>query len=720
MWSRTLFRSLPNFRRAAAEVVSSAREGMFPEKLCQANSGSTQYEAMNKLTFWLRKPLTLVALACVWAITIGAVLPVTTAVASTVPLANARSVAAEAPPVPAPRLSSLDLCLGVDDSGSEYGADGTDPTGLRYTASRSAVQWLEGVKVSDIPNRVAVAHFGSTAPSALASPLSAVTAESLPRIVTALTAPEAHLGATNIGAVIERCQELLGSPTSGRTQAILIFTDGAPDLGNGPTPALFADIDAQIRKRTDVPVTVIRQDAHQAEAEGITAAWNGTALKMLTTLPAGDLEQNLSRALVDALSQQIGVLPAASRLDTNSNKTTVRVADYAPSMGITLFSPASNAKLEVQDPAGNVAHVLEGRVNFWSQQHPEAGDWTLHLLEGDSVDVQTDVVPLQVDVVSPSTDIPTGRPLQVTLRLGGQDKIEPQARAPLFVGASVSTGTGTFVLEFSQGPDGLWRSTEAVPIASAGTIGIRTLVKAGSTTVLDTTESTVSAISRPYLTLENATATSGEDLRFALYQEGKPISNDVLGQDPRAAVVMQPGSAENYTTSNPQRLEFDGTRWLLPATPEVNGQPISLLLSTQLPDGTLVRDTLTHIPVVNDPDIVVRGENIARSLSVTAGALTLAAGCWFLWLVFSTRSRLRGSLVVAGPGITPARRIRVEGRRWYRSPSARPGQRQLIWFHNGRLWTRKGVLPWPLDSRELGRDEAYLASRHGGQESSLI
>lgn len=219
----------------------------------------------------------------------------------------------------------MDACLGIDDSGSEYGPDGTDPTGLRYAASQSAVNWLEGVTVADRANRVAVAHFGSEAPPSLALPLTPVTTDNSDKITSALTAPQTSLGATNIAAVIARCQELLESPTPGRSRAILVFTDGNPDLGHGPTAELFAEIDAQIRKQPDIPVTVIRQDAQNQNSSDLTVAWKMTAVKMVKTLPAGDLEQNLSGALVDALSQQIGVLPAALGLADSHKVATFQV-----------------------------------------------------------------------------------------------------------------------------------------------------------------------------------------------------------------------------------------------------------------------------------------------------------------------------------------------------------------------------------------------------------
>lgn len=73
-------------------------------------------------------------------------------------------------------------------------------------------------------------------------------------------------------------------------------------------------------------------------------------------------------------------------------------------------------------------------------------------------------------------------------------------------GASIATASGTYVLAFEQHPDGLWRSTESVPVQTAGRITLRALVKAGTATVIDSTESIISAISRPYLMVENPTA----------------------------------------------------------------------------------------------------------------------------------------------------------------------------------------------------------------------
>lgn len=672
---------------------------------------------MNKLTSWLRKPLLLASIVPLLAV-VGGVLPIPGAGVVTAPLASRLAVAPEVPPTPGPRLTPVDTCIGMDDSGSEYGPGGTDPGGLRYSAARSAITWLREVTVSDAPNRVALVHFGSTAPSSMVTQLTAVTQQNVPTLMEGLTAPATSLQETNFEAVIGRCQELLSTGVAGRSQAILIFTDGAPDMGNGPTAGLFAAIDEQIHKRADIPVTVIRQDAQGGPDNDLGPTWHSSGVKTLTTLPPGDLEQNLSRALVESLSKQIGVLPAGAHLDSQNRTRTVQVPAYAPRMTATLFSPGNNAKLEVISPTGEKALILEGRVRSATLERPAPGTWTLRMAEGDSAEVQADIVPLQVDIVTPASDVPVGRDLELTLRLGGAETIESLPQAPLYVGAVVGTATGNFAVQFSQGPDRLWHSTELVPIERAGEITIRPLIKAGSATVLDSTEETLPAVAKPYLVLENATTTAGQDLSFMLYREGHPVSPIILGQDPRAAVNLTIKNAGDAATDNPLLLNFDSKSWSIPASQNMSGHEISATLATQLSDGTTIQDTLTAVPVVNEPPLTARIHNALGVLLVACPVLALSALLWLAWLLAATRGRLRGNLVLVDPNGKSTLRIRVEGRRWQRTQGARTTKTQLVWAQGGRLWMREGLLPWPFDARTVGRDHAYLAERRAGAESS--
>ena len=66
-------------------------------------------------------------------------------------------------------IEGIDLFLLIDESGSMYGAQGTDPDGLRYEAGKYLLQNLL-VKKADprFPHRISLIHFGD---EAIAQPL---------------------------------------------------------------------------------------------------------------------------------------------------------------------------------------------------------------------------------------------------------------------------------------------------------------------------------------------------------------------------------------------------------------------------------------------------------------------------------------------------------------------------------------------------------------------
>src|SRR4051794_17641910 len=63
------------------------------------------------------------------------------------------------------RLVPLDVIVAIDDSGSEFGAHGTDPRALRYEAARFAASFLGSIATAGLDNRVGVVRFGTAAPA---------------------------------------------------------------------------------------------------------------------------------------------------------------------------------------------------------------------------------------------------------------------------------------------------------------------------------------------------------------------------------------------------------------------------------------------------------------------------------------------------------------------------------------------------------------------------
>ena len=600
------------------------------------------------------------------------------------------------PTVDPARFRAVDVCLAVDDSNSEYGPGGSDPTGERYAAARQMLDYLVGLPAPQNPHKIAVVQFGSTAQNSL--PLTAVSSGGVDVIRGALQQPGPELGATNFPEAIRLCRQMLAVTAN---PIIVVVSDGDPDLEDGrPVRALFADIATTVADLRGVPVHVLLT-IRGGVAPSTMAQWRAAGVSTVTDIGVGDqLRQLVARKLIDILGGAIGVLHhPLGVLDAEHKTLTVDVPAYAPSMTLTSFAKAGSATVRLRDPSGAVRSTESKRIVVIPVRRPASGQWRVEIVDGGPAEIQVDIAPLQAQLLTPPgrVPVPVGRPLTVSALVGDGGPLPRD----LYVGAVVEAAGKFYDLELKPDDTGIWKSVDAAPIKQEGPVNVRLLLKAGPDTVLDSSSGQFSAARTPYLVPDPLVVLAGDSAHYGwrLYQDGEPASDQLLGEAPRAAVTVRIGDGPAQYAS----YQGDGY-WTIPASLLRLRQELDAKLSSRLPDGTKVVDDVSSIPVVVQPAVWVR---IYRALKFGGVALGLITMTWVVWLFLSTRRRLDGYLRKrVGPD--PATHVRA--RRWVHisRTSSRSGP-VVVWLQRGTLTERIGLVPWPLDARPS--NFKYEASR---------
>lgn len=632
---------------------------------------------------WWRRPVPLLSIVLCAAALTGSLLPVDRPAGPPAAVVGPRTATAQeiVPTTDPPRLAAAQVCLAADDSLSEFGPTGTDPAGDRYAAARQLLDHLAGLAVPRAPHAIAVVRFGSTAQVAL--PLTPITDDTTGRIRAAMQ-PGPPLGATDYPAAIRACATLLaGAPDP----VVVVVGDGDPDVGDGrPAPALFADIAAAVEGAHGVPVHVLLA-VRGGLAPATEQRWRASGVRTVADLDGtAGLRSQVARELIDILGGVIGVLPRPlGTLTVEQPELTFDIPGHTPSMTLTAFSAAGPATVRLRDPAGSVIASRTGAVIDLPVPRPSEGQWQVQLGGRGPVIVQIDVLPLQARLVAPSGDVPVGRPLTVSAEVG-DDSTLSTGGPPLYVGAVVTTGGHDYELQLVPVGGARWRSVDTAPIEAAGPVTVRLLLKSGPDTVLDATTAQLQARLAPYLVADRPVVVSGgPEYGWQLEQAGSSAPDDILGEDPRAAVVFRVGTGE------PQRATYRGSgRWTLDTDLlGTGGQVVTAQLSTRLLDGAVVTDSVTSTPAVVAPEPTTRWH---RSVAGGLLAVLTAGAAWLGWLLVTTHRRLDGYLRDTA-GRPP---LRARRRRWVRTAGAGTGR--VLWCRGDALVERAGLLPWPFDA----------------------
>lgn len=619
----------------------------------------------------------------------GSLLPVGRPSPSTAPVVTERPATTQEikPTLDPARFRAVDLCLAGDDSNSEYGQRGSDPSGERYAAARQMLDYLVGLPTPENAHKIAVVKFGSTTQARL--PLTAISDSGVDVIRTALQPSDQPLGATNFPEAIRVCRQMLAGAAN---PIIVVVSDGDPDLEDRrPVSALFADIATTVADLGGVPVHVLLT-IRGGVAPSTMAQWRATGIHSATDVGGGEqLRQLVARKLIDILGGAIGVLPhPLGTLDAEHTTLTLEVPAYAPLMTLASFTKAGSATVRLRDPSGAIVSTESKRIAIISVAHPAPGPWRVEIVDGGPADIQVDIAPLQARLLTPLGRVPVavGRPLTVSARVGDGAPLPPA----LYVGAVVEAAGKFYDLELKPDQSDIWHSVDAAPITQEGPVKVRLLLKSGPDTVLDSSSGQFTAARTPYLVPDPLVVLAGDGAHYGwrLHQNGEPASDRLLGEAPRAAVTVQIGAGPAQQAT----YQGDGY-WTIPASSLRTGQKLDATLSSRLPDGTEVLDRVTSTPVVVQPALWVR---TYRALTFASAALGLMTVAWLVWLFLLVRRPLDGYLRRPASSGT-SNPLRVRSLRWVRTGMTPDRSGRVVWLQRGTLIERIGLFPWPFDSR---------------------
>jgi Mg-chelatase subunit ChlD len=187
-----------------------------------------------------------------------------------------------------------DFVVIIDDSGSAYGPDGTDPRGLRYQGAREFIRVLDEQSVG-YQDRVAIIHFGS---QVTAGPITDVFPNQA-KLVQQLRPPTESLGGTEFVPALNEARRILNQRK--RRSAVLFFTDGL----NEDTPNAVQDALGKL-KGSDIHLFVFNTNSgDRVGFDNVVTQWEKNA-KSITRLY--NLSGNrVQRAFVQAAYRQLEV-----------------------------------------------------------------------------------------------------------------------------------------------------------------------------------------------------------------------------------------------------------------------------------------------------------------------------------------------------------------------------------------------------------------------------
>jgi hypothetical protein len=608
------------------------------------------------------------------------------------------SVDSQAFGTPLRRLAPVDAVFVIDDSGSDTWSD---PANERYIAARFAARELASLSTQTLNHRIGVVHFGSTAPTEMSLGLTPV---GDPAIDTALTAPAALLGDTNFAAALDRARTILGPPTAGRTQAVLVYTDGQADLGDGRSQdTLFSDISTVLQGLPRSHVHILGLDADGSFGRDLPR-WQQLGLGSVEKV-SGLTEAALERRYGAILANEIGLLTGGeSLLAKPGDVATVQVGPYREALAVRGFSPDAASVIEVVDPSGRVSSRLgPGRLETGTVHLPQPGAWTIRLAAGSDAEVAVDQVPIQARLVAPGAVAPLGRDLVIegTFTTSEGQPVADQQGYPRYFGAVVTPPTGDSqpVALLEEAP-GHYRASKGLRASQAGTYAVKLVMKGGTDTVLDSFAQTITVHAGPYLAPRSTKVVSGRPVRFMVELEvaGHPVdAATVLSEDPAAAGIVRLEDSRG-TVLDAERLAWKGGPLFeagFAYRPRA-GQRLmfSFELGTKDQSGSTVQDVLV-LPMVARPTAAMVWSHRVRILALTVVAvLAGVVVLWCAWL-FSHRP-LHGRYRVGRTVVTLTGRPRAAvGTGWPWRPVT------WVWGTRSGPVARFGRIPLPFGAHAL-------------------
>lgn len=603
----------------------------------------------------------------------------------------------------AARLNPLDVVIAIDDSGSEFGPNGTDPDAARYRAARFAAEFLGSTATAGLNHRLGVVRFGSDAPADRVVRLTRVPRD-LGTIDAALRDPK-DLGSTNFAAAIDRSATIFGPPTAGRKRLLIIFTDGIPFVRDGQSlNERFQGIRDSLGKLAGVDVAVLGVD-RTGRFSDVIPQWEALDVRTVEALPSIK-ERDLARAFVRVLSSSLGLERGDEvELSGSQRQAEIDIDPYQEALAITQFSPDSATVVQAISPDGKVgAETTAGRAGLATADEPGPGRWTVRLSRGSQAIVAIDRVPLEAKLVEPSgSSIPVGRPLVLEATFRTSDgRVLPELSAfPRYFGATVTGPDGASApVELKRVVPGLYRAASALPVTDPGEYRVTLTLKGAEQQALQTEERVVTAAIEPYFTATKTDVRSREPLSIPLelrLNESSINAGQILRED--AASV---GVARLFDASGKQletvRIEYDsGSKFMASfKTKPDDDTKLTVVATLNATDreGRKVSGILRH-EVSATPSGGDKAGDVVKTILVSLlGILVLLSVALATW--WFTRPRVEGKFRIDGR-VRPMRgRNMIVGSGWPLQPVT------WVWgAGDGRVRARVGRLPLPFRSEEI-------------------
>jgi len=322
-------------------------------------------------------------------------------------------------------IDGVDLFLLIDESGSMHGPKGTDPQGLRFSASRYLIQNLLVKKGSEkYPHRLSIIHFGSRSVSLGISDLTIGGAKRLSEAV--IPSFTGNLGDTSFIKTLEKVLEIDSSAEAyknARNKIIVIFTDGEPDDARKLSIAkYFAEIDAFKKEKLkgfsfyiigiDNAASKVKFSVTIPDWQKIAGGKNVFSLRNLN-----DLYTKFNLAV-----QQIFELPQVDQV-TVAETQRFEIQPYLDKVEFHILAE-SNVKVGIRRQNGQLVSAKDKDVvikmgenySIITIDSPDPGDkWQYEILEGKgSVNILRNPIPLRLTLVYPNQSYyPLGKPLWI-------------------------------------------------------------------------------------------------------------------------------------------------------------------------------------------------------------------------------------------------------------------------------------------------------------------
>jgi len=326
----------------------------------------------------------------------------------------------------------LVVWLLIDNSNSmfEKGGIGSDPELLRIDAARLFLNYL-GVDVTDVVHKAGVIFFGGEARTVV--PLTPLMSEDQRLQLFEQIANPSRLGWSDHLTALDLVQGEIENMDITHQPAIILLTDGKPEIGGSQTEAeqavyiaaLQEKVDALIAEGASLYIVLLTNEMTSADDE-IVDIWQPFWQQINTDKLDGEIYiasqpsdlPDIYHDIVVSLTgrQTDGVVLETTVMDTSSEllsvspdleQLTLVVGKGSPTQTISIYDSAG--KLISEDPpqVRRSGDGSAGQEEVWVIENPASGQWTIQIVGAGDITVWQDSVPMPVVDAMISTPTPT-------------------------------------------------------------------------------------------------------------------------------------------------------------------------------------------------------------------------------------------------------------------------------------------------------------------------